>query len=40
MPKKRYEKPAIVFSQILATRAVVCVRNTAQCQSAGGPLES
>jgi hypothetical protein len=40
MAKKPYEKPAIVFSQVLATRAVTCIHGDAACQALGGPLES
>ena len=39
MPKKPYEKPAIVQTDKLTTRAILCVKNNdAQC--GGGPINS
>lgn len=38
--KKPYEKPAIVDSQPLMTRAVTCNRSDDACRNLGGPLNS
>ena len=38
--KKPYERPAIVYSEPLATRAVACSRTDDSCRTQGGPINS
>jgi hypothetical protein len=40
MVKKPYEKPAIVQSQRIESRAVSCARGDSSCQANGGPIGS
>ena len=38
--KKPYEKPTIIDSQPLATRATVCCKGDDVCRTQGGPINS
>lgn len=38
--KKPYEKPAIVCTEKIESRAAVCVRSNEACRVQGGPIQS
>lgn len=38
--KRPYEKPAVVHSQPIETRAVNCARGDEACRTQGGPIGS
>lgn len=38
--KKRYEKPAIIHTERIEARAVVCAKADDACRNTGGPVTS
>lgn len=40
MSKKTYEKPAIVHSEVMTTRATTCNKADAACTAMGEPIQS